>query len=70
LDKPFFKDPQGKWGSRRRNTRQLISERVVAPRHVPELDSVEVAFHALYFVDICIHLRVGALVLFGYLIYD
>jgi hypothetical protein len=50
--------------------RQLISDYVVALGHVPKLESVEVAFHAPYFADIYIHLWVGALVFFRYLIYD
>ncbi len=60
----------GEWGSCRRNTRQLVSNCVVASGHVPELKSVEVAFHAPYLADVRFHLRVGALILFGYLIYD
>jgi hypothetical protein len=35
-----------------------------------ELYFVEVAFHAPYLSNACFHLRVGALIFFGYLIYD
>jgi hypothetical protein len=54
----------------RRDMRQLISDCIVASGHVPELESIEVAFHTSYFTDVCIHLRVGALVLLGDLIHD
>jgi hypothetical protein len=70
LRESFLEGPRGEWGSCRRDTRQLISDCVVASGHVPELESVEVAFHAPHFADICVHLWVGALVLFGYLIHD
>jgi hypothetical protein len=70
LRESFLEGPRGEWGSCRRNTRQLISKSVVVSGHVPELESVEVTFHAPHFADICVHLWVGALVLFGYLIHD
>jgi hypothetical protein len=70
LREPFFESSRGEWGSCRRNTRQLVSNCVVASGHVLELKSIEVAFHAPYLADVCFHLWVGALIFFGYLIYD
>ena len=67
---PFLEGPRRDWGSRRRDTRQLISDCVVAPGHVPELESVEVAIHTPRLTYVRLHLRVGALVFLGDLIHD